>query len=87
MTSKDREILKLYTGWGGFKSTQKWSELIQRPEYEITENAILYEYYTPLSLTYSIAHIVNNIIDGKYSGLLPVSKWKGKYRAIEQVQG
>ena len=87
MTKKDREAVRQYTGWGGFGSVVSWNEMIKDPNYIVTEEAILYEYYTPYELTYSIRQKILPFINGKEKGLLKVPKWKGKYLALEPSAG
>ena len=87
MTKKDREEIRKYTGWGGFKSVVEWNDKIKDPNWIITEDAITYEYYTPYELTYSIREKILPIIQGKKRGFLLVPQWKKKYLALEGSAG
>ena len=87
MTKADRDSVRKYTGWGGFKSVQEWNEKITDPNWIITDDAITFEYYTPYELTYSIKDKILPIIQGKQKGFLNVPKWNGKYLALEGSAG
>ena len=87
MTKADRDNVRKYTGWGGFKSVQEWNEKITDPNWIITDDAITFEYYTPYELTYSIKDKILPIIQGKKRGFLSVPKWNDKYLALEGSAG
>ena len=87
LTEKEKSQIAKYTGWGGFTSTIKWNQKIKQTEFQITDDAILYEYYTPYALTYSIRDLILPLIEAKHANLLKVPQWKGTYLALEPSAG
>ena len=87
INASERDEIKKYTGWGGFKSVSEWNEKIKDPNWIITDDAVTYEYYTPYALTYSIQSKILPILNGETKQLLRVPKWDKKYLALEASAG